>query len=126
MFFKALLLTFALEAGWLSGDMYNYTQWTENQVGALYTTLEANVNYKALYVGGLMTSYFGSRDVTHYSPFQMTFVFNAGLQFDTIKIGYEHSCFHPMQPYVTAVGYELKPKYEGGYDKLFVRFELEK
>ena len=124
MFFKALLLTFALEVGWLSGDMYNYTQWTENQVGALYTTLEANVSYKALYVSGLMASYFGARDITHYSPFQTTFVFGAGLQFDTIKVGYEHSCFHPMQPYATIVGYEVKPKYEGGYDKFFVRFEL--
>lgn len=125
MFFKALILAAALECGWVSGNMYNYTAWNETQMGALYSTLEARASSGIFYVGGVIDSYFTPRDWTHYSPFQMTYVFNAGFEAGNVKIGYEHSCFHPMQPYATIIGNEIKPKYEGGYDKLFVRIATE-
>jgi len=38
-----------------------------------------------------------------------------------VQIGFEHSCFHPMQPYATIIGNEIKPKYEGGYNKIFIK-----
>ena len=123
MFFKALILTAALEAGFLSGGLYNYS--TINQdwegVGAIYTTLEAKAQYKSVYVGGQMDSYFTPIAWNAYSPFQMTFIIRAGLDFGNVKLGYEHSCFHPMQPYASFIGNEIKPKYEGGYDKFFIR-----
>ena len=125
MFFKALILCAAIEAGFISGGVHNYqarnTAWSKAEIGALYTTLEASLHYKALYVGGAMDCYFTPLDWTHYSPFQMTYIFNAGLDFDTVKIGYEHSCFHPIQPYATIIGNEIKPKYEGAYNRFFVR-----
>lgn len=123
MFFQAILLSASLEAGIISGGVFNYStrsmDWID--VGALYTTLSANVNYKAMYVGGQMDSYFTPISIANYAPFQMTFVFRAGLDFGNVKLGYEHSCFHPMQPYATIIGNEIKPKYEGGYNKIFVR-----
>ncbi len=126
MFFRALILCAALEAGFVSGGAFNYqarnTAWSEAEIGALYTTLEASVHYKALYVGGAMDCYFTPLDLTHYSPFQMTYLFSAGLSFGTVKIGYEHSCFHPIQPYATIIGNEIKPKYEGGINRFFIRF----
>lgn len=123
MFFKALLFCAALETGFISGGLFNYQAQNESwrDVGALYTTLEASVHYENLYVGGAMDCYFTPTSLTNYSPFQMTYVFNAGMDFDNVKIGYEHSCFHPMQPYATVMGNEIKPKYEGGYNKFFVR-----
>lgn len=127
MFFKALLFCAALETGFISGGLYNYQtrnkQWID--VGALYTMLEGSAHYNGLYVGGEMVCYFTPESLTNYSPFQMTYVFNAGLEAGNVKIGYEHSCFHPMQPYATIIGNEIKPKYEGGYDKIFVRIATE-
>jgi hypothetical protein len=129
MFFKALILCAALEAGFVSGGAFNYqarnTAWSKAEIGALYTTLEASAHYSALYVGGAIDCYFTPETLTNFSPFQMTFIFNAGLKSGNVEIGYEHSCFHPMQPYATIIGNEIKPKYEGGYDKLFVRIATE-
>lgn len=125
MFFQALILSAALETGFLSGGIFNYQErnydWVD--VGALYTTLEAKAQYKSIYIAGQMDSYFTPVRWNSYSPFQMTFILRAGLDFGNVKIGYEHSCFHPMQPYSTIIGNEIKPKYEGGYDRFFVRIQ---
>lgn len=125
MFFQALLLSAALEAGFVSGGLYNYTELNDSWdgVGALYTTMEAKVQSGIVYIGGQMDSYFTPVSWTTFSPFQMTFVFRAGLDLGSVRIGYEHSCFHPMNPLATAIGYEIKPKYEGGYNRIFARIE---
>lgn len=123
MLFQVLILSAALEAGFVSGGEFNYS--ARNQlwldIGALYTSLSAQVKYKTIYVGGQLDNYFTPITIVNYSPFQMVFIFRAGLDFDNIQFGYEHSCFHPMQPYAIIIGNEIKPKYEGGYDKFFVR-----
>lgn len=123
MFFKALILCAALEAGFVSGGAYNYHAQNHSTalVDALYTTLEASVHYRALYIGGAMDCYFTPIDLMHFSPFQMTYVFKAGLESGNVKLEYEHSCYHPMQPYATIIGNEIKPKYEGGYDRVYIR-----
>ena len=71
---------------------------------------------------GGMINYFTPITLTNYDPFQMTFIFNAGYKTGGVQIGFEHSCFHPMQPHATIIGNEIKPKYEGGYNKIFMRF----
>lgn len=48
-----------------------------------------------------------------------------GIESGGFTMGYEHSCYHPMQPYATIIGDEIKPKYEGGYNKFFIRFEID-
>lgn len=125
MFFKLLIFSAALETGFLGGGMFNYQ--TRNQdwfdVGALYTDLEAQVKIAPFYVGGAVITYFTPVTITNYSPFQMTYIFNAGIKSEGFQLGFEHSCFHPMNPYATIIGDEIKPLYEGGYNKFFVRFE---
>ncbi len=123
MFWQAIVLSAALEAGFVSGGVYNYSQsnnWIN--VGALYTSLEATVEYGHLYVGGGMDCYFVPLSLTNYMPFQMTYTLDAGLKFGDFQIGYEHSCYHPTQVYATIMGNEIKPKYEGGYNRFFIRF----
>ena len=71
--------------------------------------------------GGGMINYFTPITLTNYAPFQMTFIFNAGYKTGGVQIGFEHSCFHPMQPYATIIDSNIKPSYEGGYNKFFVR-----
>lgn len=118
---RAIILSATLEAGILSGGVYNYSAWSYNEAKPLYTTILAQAELGALYVGGQMDSYFTMRDITHYSPFQMTFTLRVGARFERVQFGYEHMCFHPMQPYATIMGNEIKPRYEGGMDKFFVR-----
>jgi len=125
MFFQALILSAALETGLISGGIFNYSDLNVSvwQDKAIYTTLETTVSYKMLYIGGQIDCYVTPIKFPHFSPFQMTYVLNAGLNLGNVKIGYEHSCFHPIQPYVTIIGNETKPKYEGSQDKFFVRIE---
>ncbi len=126
MFFKMLLFSAALETGFLGGGMFNYQLRNQDWfgVGALYTDLEARVSFEQLYVGGAVITYFTPAGIANFSPFQMTYIFDIGIETGIFKMGYEHSCYHPMQPYATIIGTEIKPLYEGNYDKFFVRFEL--
>jgi len=125
MFFQALLLSAALETGFLGGGMFNYQQQNSDWVGvgALYTDLEAHVKFEQLYVGGSVIIYFTPAGIANFSPFQMTYIFDIGYETGGFKMGFEHSCYHPMAPYATITGNEIKPLYEGGYNKFFVRFE---
>jgi len=126
MFFQTLILSAILETGFVSGGIFNYS--SENKawvdVGALYTTLEAKAEYQCFYLGGNMDCYFTPTSIVNYMPFQMTYGVQAGLNFKHFQIGYEHSCFHPMTPYATIFGNEIKPKYEGAYNKVFLRWKI--
>ena len=54
MFFKILAFAFAVETGFLSGGVWNYSDrnvgWVD--VGALYPTMEARVEAGPVYVNG--------------------------------------------------------------------------
>ena len=123
MFFQALIFTAALEFGGMFGGIFNYPSAEPVTMLPLYTTMSADVEYNGLYVGGQMDCYFLAKKITNYVPFQNTYVFRAGYRADGVTIGYEHSCFHPFNTYATIFPTEIKPKYEGGYDKFFVRIE---
>ena len=127
MFFKVLLLAASLEFGAVQGSAFNYAgpypeQMMRNDV-ALYTALNADVSYHGFYLGGGMRNFFTPETLVNYVPFQMDFTFEAGYRAGAFQIGYEHTCFHPMQPYATFIEQEIKPKYEGGYNKIFVRIQ---
>lgn len=125
MFWQALVLSAAIEAGAVSGGTYNYNGLTKpwSWIDSLYTSLSSTVNYGLFYLGGQMDCYFMPDTWINYYPLQMTYIFRAGIKTERLEIGYEHSCFHPIQPYVTIMEYEIKPKYEGGYNKFFVRIQ---
>jgi len=125
MFFQILALAASLEFGFMNGGIYNYSGLNEGwkEIGTLYTSINATVNYKFLYVGGGMDCYFTPKSWNNYMPFQMTYILKAGLDFNTVQIGYEHDCFHPISPYSTIIGNEIKPKYEGGSNKFFVKIK---
>lgn len=126
MFFQALLLSAALEFGIVSGGDFNYSRPTKWQdIGALYTTLETKVEYGALYAGGQIDCYFVPVTWNNYDPFQITFIFKAGLDFNSISFNIERSCFHPMNIYSTIDKNEIKPLYEGGQWKFSARIETE-
>jgi len=125
MFFRILLLTFAVETGFISGGTWNYSKLNINwvDVGTLYVDLEAKGSICPLYIGGAISTYFTPKSLVNYSPFQVTYEIGAGLQSKGATLGYRHVCYHPLQPYATIIGNEIKPKYEGGYNQIFMRLE---
>ena len=66
MFFKILAFAFAVETGFLSGGVWNYSDrnvgWVD--VGALYTTMEARVEAGPVYVNGAVITYFTHTQLT--------------------------------------------------------------
>lgn len=126
MFFKILFLVTSLELGFVNGGIMNYSlsniEWIN--VGALYTKLDTTINYKNLFIVGQIDTYFTPISWNNYYPFQLNFILKTGFKYENLLFGYEHSCFHPMQPYATIMDYEIKPKYEGGYNKFYIQFKL--
>ena len=125
MFFQALLLSFLMDIGCINGGILNYhdNSYSLGLVDSLYVSLEMKAQYKFLYVGGGLDCYFTPITWKDFTVFQNTYIFKAGLDFGNVSFNYEHSCFHPMQPYATVFDYEIKPKYEGGYDRWYIRVQ---
>jgi len=125
MFFSALVFSAFLELGGMFGGIYNYPVPEPITMFPLYTTIAADVEYEGFYVGGQMDCYYLAEKVTNYKPFQNTYIFRAGYRRDGFTLGFEHSCFHPFSTYATIFPAEIKPKYEGFVDKVFVRIETQ-
>ena len=126
MFFQILALAASLEMGGLFGGVYNYTKIPieSSTIIPLYTKMSAEISYEGIYVGGEMDCYFLAQTITNFVPFQNTYIFRVGYRKDAFEIGYEHSCFHPFSTYANAtiIEDEIKPKYEGAYDRFYVKF----
>lgn len=127
MFFQALLFAASLELGGMFGGVYNYPAVEPIVMIPFYTTMTGEVSYNGLYIGGQMDCYFVALEVTNFSPFQNTYVFKAGYRNDKMTVGFEHTCYHPMQTYQAVMiteGREWKPVFEGAVERVFVRFAL--
>ena len=127
MFFQALVFCASLELGGMFGGVYNYPAKEPIVMIPFYTSMDAEVSYRGLYVGGQMDCYFVALAVNNFSPFQNTYVFKLGYRDGGMTVGFEHTCYHPMQTYQAILiteGREWKPIFEGAVEKLFVRFEI--
>jgi len=126
MFFQALIFAASLELGGMFGGVYNYPAVDPIVMVPFYTTMEAEVSWNGLYVGGQMDCYFVAKTVTNFSPFQNTYVLKAGYRNGPMTVGFEHTCYHPMQTYqpLITTSREWKPKFEGAVEKVFVKFSL--
>ena len=121
-----LVFVFALEAGLL--PHYGFVMYEPDLQAvfadhSFYTHLEASVEAYGFYVGGAMRCYFWKcRDGYDFSPYQMTFRFDAGWRNDFLNIGFRHYCMHPVVPFLALKGAPLC-KWEASYEELFVRIE---
>jgi len=61
----------------------------------------------------------------NFCPNIQNYKFGIGVQIhDFLKIGYEHSCMHPVIPYLPIHDLnKLKQTFETAYDRIYVRFE---
>jgi len=123
-----LILLFALEMGYapiysslnVLPESINHSI-TEN-IG--YVIFEAEVVvWDTLFVGGATKTYVQGKDndVTNYYPFESDYLFNAGLRFGQIELGYRHLCLHPSRPY--EIYYESQQSTDAGYNEFYIRMD---
>lgn len=128
MFFQLLVFIASMELGVLSGGIYNYTPAhpVSTTIYPIYSKFSGEVSYLGFFIGGQMDCYFLMDTITKYQPFQNTYIINAGYRQKSFEIGFSHSCFHPMLAYSTLIidTDEIKPKYEGAVEKVYVKFSL--
>lgn len=127
MFFQALVLAFALEAGAVSGTLIEYTpdpaapRWTLVSV-PLYLTLEAEAEIHGVFLGGFVrTDMLAMREPLSGDPFQMTYGAAAGYRKGPVEIGWRHVCTHPIDTYAAILRDDIRPKHEGFFDQLYIR-----
>jgi hypothetical protein len=121
-----LVFVFVLEAGLL--PHYGFVMYEPDPAAVIqdlsfYTQLEASVEAYGFYIGGGMRCYFWkTRDDYDFSPFQMTFRFDAGWRNEWLNVGFRHYCLHPVMPWMPFVG-APQQNWEGAYEELFIRID---
>ena len=129
MIAELFTLFFALELGavtenaWLMYETDPYIMSSPSY----YTELEVEVEIAdMLFAGGsVKTRMWDSDGSWTFYPFNDEYIFNAGLRFDPVEVGFRHLCTHPVIPYISATAPDVI-NYEGSYDEFYIRFEIRK
>ena len=125
-----LALLFAVElgvtpyGGWAFYDEPDGYVFMTQDRPQLYTSLEADVR---LFNGHLswrsnVTTWVRHYNGLSYAPLWSTFDTDVGVEFGAVRVGWYHMCTHPLQPYTSVVGASI-PALEGGFGKLYLRYE---
>jgi hypothetical protein len=86
-----------------------------------YTEIGCELRLSYLFVGGgIYTATWKSEDSHTFFPYATNYNFTAGLDFDWLRAGYEHNCFHPVSP-----GFLIHNGVNGSQDRLYVRINAE-
>jgi len=124
-----LILLFAIELGWAPNyESYNIAlpdaelNVTQN-IG--YVLFEAEVvAWDTFFIGGATKTYVQPITLNAYHPFESDYLFNAGLRFGELEIGYRHFCLHPNRPHNLI--YNTKGDTDAGYEEFYIRIEIKK
>ena len=114
-----------LELGAMSGGVIQYEPSPiVNEVPPLYAEFGIRGEAGWFFAEGKLSTDFRAISINSYTPTQETYVVGFGVEIGPLTIGYEHSCFHPIMPYLTSMRgrYQVTPYFEGGYDRTYVRF----
>lgn len=124
-----LALFFIIELGLnpLKGAVTSYEHVTESYVTemGIYVNLETEVQlFDFLFIGGMVkTDMFLSNDSLSFRPEISSYLFNAGIRFEGLEIGYRHLCVHPTMPY--RIYFNPIQTYDAGYDEFYIRISNE-
>ena len=123
-----LAIVLAFELGLMPGA--DYVGWDKQ--GTTYTEIEAQIFtrfevetiiLKTLYIGGSVQMMMDAEADGDFNPLRLWYGLEAGLRFGPADIFYRHYCSHPQTTY--AYSYIPEVQFEGSYDELGVRLELE-
>jgi len=118
-----LLFIFALEAGIIPTDIFVIYQVSHEEIHdqSIYIQFEAEIElFKILFVGGSIRTY-AWKEIENISfwPWRDGYLFNAGLRYKILELGFRHYCTHPIIPYQ----YPAQMNWEGAYEEIYLRVE---
>jgi hypothetical protein len=121
-----LLLSAFLQFGAMRGDtiVYQLPDFIKQSSPPFYTMIGAEANIGPFFIKGFNRTDIVNVNYNNFDPMQMTFNLNTGLRFDKIEIGYSHTCYHPLAPYMEYYGYKILPSSEGSVDDFYLRIDI--
>ena len=120
-----LSLMLYLELGAMSGGVIQYEPTPiMSDVPPLYAEFGIRGEAGWFFAEGKISTDFRARSITSYTPTQETYAIGFGVEIGPLTVGYEHSCFHPVTPYLTSMRerYQVTPYFDGAYNRTYVRF----
>ena len=118
-----LLFIFALEIGIIpSGTFMMYEMPAEIvHDQSAYIQMEAELLFfDLLFVGGSIRTYvWKDEEGISFWPWRDGYLFNAGIRYKFVELGFRHYCTHPVIPYA----YPVQMNWEGAYEEIYLRFE---
>ena len=88
-----------------------------------YTDIMLGYEYKNFYIENNIMSIFNKSKSFYFSPQLIKYDFKAYYKYENIRIGYEHSCTHPVLNNITDINMILLRQ---SHDKFFIKYELKK
>lgn len=123
-----LAILFALELGIspqyqslnVNGELQQFDKVLD--VGYVQMDIELTM-FNFIFIGGKMkTGIQGTDNVTDYVPFELSSLFNTGIRFQGVELGWRHLCVHPIRPF--DVMYNTNSSFDGGYNEYYLRMEV--
>ena len=121
-----LLFSFILEIGFspmyyaeIYGPISHERIADEN---SMYTQLEIELGIAGFIFarGGVKTDVLKIANEQAFSPYESTYLFEGGVQYEGVEIGYRHLCIHPTMPY--RWNYAPSTTIDGYYDEYYIKF----
>jgi len=121
-----LLLSFFLTFAFIpSGVVENYEKPERYSLnGSYYFDIEGLIEYKKLFIHNSVKTMMWRAEKNEFYPHEIIYSSDIGIQFDNIRIGSRHTCFHPIIPkheYILRNDGRITPRWEGGYTEIYIK-----
>jgi len=115
-----------LELGIVRGQMMQYEPNIPYLHLPLYALVSLEGQWDTVFMGArVRTDMVKTANDLSFYPTQMTFILEAGYRTRNFEIGFIHSCYHPLTPYLTTQleWYQVVPRFEGAYNQVYARIQ---
>jgi len=131
MTFASVLFWGWLTVGWLpQGGLAIYDNPIPEVIefaGSYFTELGGEATWGPLFAGGAVrTTMWAEVGKLGFWPNEMEFTFDTGLKWGGVRLGYQHTCYHPVVPdlgVIEWIGRKVLPRWDGSYDCIYLRVE---
>jgi len=127
-----LALSGWLLLGWLpQGGLVTYDPPSFVEVGGSYLVeIGAEVDWGPVFAGGSMrVPVWQAGDALNFWPTQLISTTDIGLEFGPARLGWRHTCAHPVTPYLPVISWydgQLVPRWDSSYDLIYLRLSAGK
>ncbi|HXK36961.1 MAG TPA: hypothetical protein VJ553_05270 [Candidatus Paceibacterota bacterium] len=123
---NGILLAAWLMLGWLpNGGLAVYDPPTLIDVSGSYLVeLGAEASWGPVFAGGSMQVPVWQHDGFTFWPSQLVSTTDIGVEVGPIRLGWRHTCAHPVTPYLERVQWyegQLVPRWDSAYDFIYLR-----